>query len=277
MTVPTHLERLHHDRAPRHPRHHRGRRHRRNLHPSRVGRLRPHPQARVRPHLLRGQRAFASARFAAQTNDGCAEAATTPGTAREAAFLFAHRMLPSPQDPSHCPGQPITLADMAEIAPDESELSSPDDGELRRFFVGLAEGLTAAGESVDRVQSIMQEVAAAYGAPESNFAVLPTMIMVQTGEATDTRVAISSKVRSSLRFDQIAELSTPRPTRTRRRHRSRGGDRRAQRDRRVDAALRLAAARLRPRRAHAGPRPVAVPELAGRGHRLRCWACSSGC
>ncbi|MEL4319152.1 threonine/serine exporter family protein [Leifsonia sp. YIM 134122] len=96
---------------------------------------------------------------------------------------------------------------MAEMAPEDGELRSPDDGELRRFFVGLAEGLTAAGESVDRVQAIMQEVAAAYGAPETNFAVLPTMIMVQTGEATDTRVAISSRVRSSLRFDQIAELS----------------------------------------------------------------------
>lgn len=89
---------------------------------------------------------------------------------------------------------------MAEIA--------HDDGELRRFFVGLAEGLTAAGESVDRVQAIMQEVAAAYGAPETTFAVLPTVIIVQTGDATHTRVAISAQVRSSLRFDQIAELST---------------------------------------------------------------------
>ncbi|KQQ93377.1 hypothetical protein ASF62_16965 [Leifsonia sp. Leaf325] len=83
---------------------------------------------------------------------------------------------------------------------------APTDAELRPFLVGLAEGMTASGESVDRVGRIMQEIAAAYGAPGTGFVVLPTVILVQTGPASDTHVAISTRVRSGLRFDQIAEL-----------------------------------------------------------------------
>ncbi|KQP00891.1 threonine/serine ThrE exporter family protein [Leifsonia sp. Leaf264] len=83
---------------------------------------------------------------------------------------------------------------------------TPTDAELRPFLVGLAEGMTAAGESVDRVGRIMHEIAAAYGAPGTGFVVLPTVILVQTGPAADTHVAISTQVRSGLRFDQIAQL-----------------------------------------------------------------------
>lgn len=83
---------------------------------------------------------------------------------------------------------------------------APSDAELRPFLVGLAEGMAAAGESVDKVRTIMHEIATAYGAPGTSFVVLPTIILVQTGPASDTHVAISSQVRAGLRFDQIAEL-----------------------------------------------------------------------
>ena len=78
---------------------------------------------------------------------------------------------------------------------------------LRRFLLGLAEGMNAAEESVDRIHDTMTVVARAYGADDTDFVVLPTVILVQTGTGQETRVAIRS-VTASFRFDQIAALYT---------------------------------------------------------------------
>ena len=88
----------------------------------------------------------------------------------------------------------------------EQSAAPSNPGELRQYLLGLAEGLTAAGESVDRVRAIMHRIAAAYGVPDTGFVVLPTVILVQTGGASTGHVAVSSRVAASLRFDQIAAL-----------------------------------------------------------------------
>ncbi|WP_430647205.1 threonine/serine ThrE exporter family protein [Agromyces sp. GXS1127] len=76
---------------------------------------------------------------------------------------------------------------------------------LRRFLLGLAEGMNAAGEAVDRVADTMDAVARAYGRHDTDFIVLPTAIIVQVGGAEEGRVAFRS-VRANFRFDQIAAL-----------------------------------------------------------------------
>jgi len=76
---------------------------------------------------------------------------------------------------------------------------------LRRFLLGLAEGMNAAGEAVDRIGDTVDAVARAYGQDDIDFVVLPTVIIVQVGGGEEGRVAIRS-VRATFRFDQIAEL-----------------------------------------------------------------------
>ncbi|GAA3592505.1 threonine/serine exporter family protein [Klugiella xanthotipulae] len=77
---------------------------------------------------------------------------------------------------------------------------------LRQFLLGLAEGMIAANESVDEIHDLLVRISRAYGVPETDFVVLPTVILVQTGGVTQGRVAIRSRVSSTFRFDQIAEL-----------------------------------------------------------------------
>jgi uncharacterized membrane protein YjjP (DUF1212 family) len=85
-------------------------------------------------------------------------------------------------------------------------MSEVDDrAVLRRFLLGLAEGMNASGEAVDRIGDTMDAVARAYGRDDTDFIVLPTVIIVQTGGAEESRVAIRS-VRAAFRFDQIAAL-----------------------------------------------------------------------
>lgn len=81
-----------------------------------------------------------------------------------------------------------------------------DRAVLRRFLLGLAEGMNAADESVDRTSETMRQVSRAYGREDSDFLVLPTAIIVETGAAEEGRVAIRSAVNVSFRFDQIAAL-----------------------------------------------------------------------
>jgi uncharacterized membrane protein YjjP (DUF1212 family) len=76
---------------------------------------------------------------------------------------------------------------------------------LRRFLLGLAEGMNAADESVDRIGETMDAVSRAYGQDDTDFIVLPTVILVQTGSAEEGRVAIRS-VKANFRFDQVAAL-----------------------------------------------------------------------
>ena len=79
------------------------------------------------------------------------------------------------------------------------------DPMLGRFLLGLAEGMNAAAESVDRIRVDMMQVARAYGRDDIDFVVLPTVILVETGAGEAGRVAIRS-VSASFRFDQIAAL-----------------------------------------------------------------------
>ncbi|MGX5695235.1 threonine/serine ThrE exporter family protein [Agromyces soli] len=89
--------------------------------------------------------------------------------------------------------------------PADRATGSPADGMLGRFLLGLAEGMNAAAESVDRIRVDMMQVARAYGRDDIDFVVLPTVILVETGSGEAGRVAIRS-VGSTFRFDQIAAL-----------------------------------------------------------------------
>ncbi|GAA1795544.1 threonine/serine ThrE exporter family protein [Agromyces lapidis] len=77
---------------------------------------------------------------------------------------------------------------------------------LRQFLLGLAEGMNAAAESVDRIRDTLVKVSRAYGRDDTDFIVLPTVIIVETGEGEEGRVEIRSAVNASFRFDQIAAL-----------------------------------------------------------------------
>jgi uncharacterized membrane protein YjjP (DUF1212 family) len=77
---------------------------------------------------------------------------------------------------------------------------------LSRFLLGLAEGMNASAESVDRIRDTMSAVSKAYGRSDSQFVVLPTVILVQTGGEDDEQVALRSATNASFRFDQIDAL-----------------------------------------------------------------------
>ncbi|WP_172979706.1 threonine/serine ThrE exporter family protein [Agromyces agglutinans] len=81
-----------------------------------------------------------------------------------------------------------------------------DDAMLRRFLLGLAEGMTAAQESIDRIVDTMVTVSRAYGRDDVDLVVLPTVIIVQTGSGDTGHVALRTASGPQLRFDQIAAL-----------------------------------------------------------------------
>lgn len=81
-----------------------------------------------------------------------------------------------------------------------------DRSALRQLLLGLAQGMNASAESVDRIRDTVTTVAEAYGADDTDFVVLPTIIIVETGDDEDSRVAIRSATNASFRFDQIAAL-----------------------------------------------------------------------
>lgn len=81
-----------------------------------------------------------------------------------------------------------------------------DSAVLRRFLLGLAEGMNAAGEPVNGIHETMIAVSRAYGREDTDFLLLPTVILVETGRGEAGRVAIRSAVNASFRFDQIAAL-----------------------------------------------------------------------
>ncbi|WP_022888862.1 threonine/serine ThrE exporter family protein [Agromyces italicus] len=83
-----------------------------------------------------------------------------------------------------------------------------DPALLRRFLLGLAEGMNAAADSVDHIRDTLVRVSRAYGSDGTDFVVLPTVIIVETGAGEAGRVAIRSAVNASFRFDQIAALYT---------------------------------------------------------------------
>lgn len=80
-----------------------------------------------------------------------------------------------------------------------------DPAVLRTFLLGLAEGMTASQESVDRIRADVVQIARAYGLDDVDLVVLPTIAFVQTGRGDTARVALKS-VQATFRFDQIAEM-----------------------------------------------------------------------
>ena len=81
-----------------------------------------------------------------------------------------------------------------------------DRSALRQFLLGLAQGMNASAESVDRIRDTIAEVATASGGDGADFVVLPTIIIVETGDAEEQRVAFRSATNAPFRFDQIAAL-----------------------------------------------------------------------
>jgi uncharacterized membrane protein YjjP (DUF1212 family) len=67
--------------------------------------------------------------------------------------------------------------------------------------------MTVAGDSVDSINDRLRRVVHAYGFPEFEFFVLPTGMLVESGEAATASVLLSThEQRQFYRFDQIAEL-----------------------------------------------------------------------
>lgn len=81
-----------------------------------------------------------------------------------------------------------------------------DQALLRRFLLGLAEGMNAAADSTDKIRDTLVKVSGAYGRDDTDVVVLPTVILIETGAGDSGRVAIRSSVNASFRFDQIAAL-----------------------------------------------------------------------
>ncbi|MFS0894948.1 threonine/serine ThrE exporter family protein [Microbacterium sp. 179-I 3D3 NHS] len=88
----------------------------------------------------------------------------------------------------------------------EQPVGDHDRAALRQFLLGLAQGMNASAESVGRIREILTEITAAYGGDDTDFVVLPTLILVETGKGADGRVAISSETNVSFRLDQVAAL-----------------------------------------------------------------------
>ncbi|GAA1527211.1 uncharacterized membrane protein YjjP (DUF1212 family) [Agromyces terreus] len=88
----------------------------------------------------------------------------------------------------------------------EAKIVAAESDVLRRFLLGLAEGMNAASESVDRISETLQTVSRAYGDEDPDIVVLPTVILIETGDPDQGRVAIRSAVNTTFRFDQIAAL-----------------------------------------------------------------------
>ena len=78
---------------------------------------------------------------------------------------------------------------------------------LREFVVRLGTAMTVAGDSVDSINDRLRRVVDAYGYPEFDFFVLPTGMLVESGEAATASVLLSTnEQRKRYRFDQIAEI-----------------------------------------------------------------------
>ena len=81
-----------------------------------------------------------------------------------------------------------------------------DARELRRFLVGLGSGMTAAGDSVDDVESRLRRVAGAYGAAGARITVLPTFLVLALGPGDTTTIERTQTRDGVLRLDQTAAL-----------------------------------------------------------------------
>jgi uncharacterized membrane protein YjjP (DUF1212 family)/uncharacterized membrane protein YjjB (DUF3815 family) len=85
-------------------------------------------------------------------------------------------------------------------------MADRDPAQFRAFLVGLAEGMIAADESVDSIYDQLERTARAYGLTDTDFVVLPTLILVQTDGDSGGRVTVRSRDVDSFHFHQIAAL-----------------------------------------------------------------------
>ncbi len=88
--------------------------------------------------------------------------------------------------------------------------SSPSDdaavAAVREVLVQFGLAMSAAGDSVDAIDATLRTITAAYGVEHVEVAVLPTSLMVGTGQGTATQIEIGIPSGAPLRFDQVAEL-----------------------------------------------------------------------
>jgi uncharacterized membrane protein YjjP (DUF1212 family) len=70
----------------------------------------------------------------------------------------------------------------------------------------MGSALTAAGEAVNETQDHLHAVAAAYGAPNARFAVLPTFVVVALDPNQPATLEPTPQLRGVLRLDQTSEL-----------------------------------------------------------------------
>ncbi len=86
-------------------------------------------------------------------------------------------------------------------------MNDPDDAPvLRQFLLGIGGAMIASQESVDSVEETLQRVADAYGIDETEFVVLPTVVLVQVNGTIQGRGTVHDGEAVSFRFDQIAAL-----------------------------------------------------------------------
>lgn len=86
-------------------------------------------------------------------------------------------------------------------------MKDPDDAPvLRQFLLGIGGAMIASQESVDSVEETLGRVSKAYGIDETEFVVLPTVVMVQLNGVIQGRGMVHDGEAVSLRFDQIAAL-----------------------------------------------------------------------
>ena len=145
---------------------------------------------------------------------------------------------------------------------------------LRALLVQLGVAMSAAGDSVDAIDSTLRTIVAAFGVEHVEVAVLPTSLMVSTGHGTGTQIEIGIPQGKRLRFDQVAELySVVRAASSRVDLTQRGDPEGATRSTGC-RDVPLAGAHVGPRRAHGGPRPAAPANP--RCHRRRLHARLAG-
>jgi uncharacterized membrane protein YjjP (DUF1212 family) len=87
----------------------------------------------------------------------------------------------------------------------KSQAHAVDPAELLQFLTQLGVAMAVAGEATSLIRRSLQTIAAAYGQPVRSVE-LPTIILIETGDAGATRIAIAGAVGQSYRFDQIAEV-----------------------------------------------------------------------
>lgn len=85
-------------------------------------------------------------------------------------------------------------------------MDTPEAPAVRQFLIGIAEAMTLSEESVDAIADRLRRIARAYGQDETEFIILPTVVLIQTDGVVQGRVITRTAGRQPLRFDQIAEL-----------------------------------------------------------------------